>query len=280
MARLREHLPHIALGLACMLLAACASPVQRADTLAAQAGFSGESIRGTAFWHSAYYKAGTVDSRSLHVYIENDGTPWVARYFVAADPTPYHPLMLQLMALDRAPALYLGRPCYFQFVQEPPCSPLLWTHQRYSDVVVASMAAALRTHLATHRYTRLVFFGHSGGGTLAYLLAERFPETVALVTLAGNLDVRAWADYHAYTPLSGSLDPALEPPLNRHVVQRYYVGSRDRNVPPDLLRRFIANRPGAKLVEIDGYDHGCCWETVWPKILGELTATLSSSARP
>ena len=39
---------------------------------------------------------------ALHVYIEGDGTPYVARHDFAADPTPRNPLMLRLMTLDPA----------------------------------------------------------------------------------------------------------------------------------------------------------------------------------
>ena len=70
----------------------------------------------------------------------------------------------------------------------------LWTSARYGDEAVASMAAALRPDLAMESgYDRVVWVGHSGGGALAMLLAERVPETTAVVTIAADLDTEAWA---------------------------------------------------------------------------------------
>ena len=67
------------------------------------------------------------------------------------------------------------------------------------------------------------------------LLAERFKQTRAVVTVAGNLDPDRWVAQHGYSPLVGSLNPARRPPLPSHILQLHFVGGRDRNVPRDLL---------------------------------------------
>ena len=77
----------------------------------------------------------------LHVYLDGDGTPMLGSY-PAADPTPRDPLVLDLMALDSTPSIYVGRPCYHG-LSGAPCSPSLWTSGRYSEPVVASMAAGI-----------------------------------------------------------------------------------------------------------------------------------------
>ena len=71
------------------------------------------------------------------------------------------------------------------------------------------MAAALSDILQRRPYQGLVLIGYSGGGVLAMLLAEQFPATQAVVTVAGNLDTDAWAIEHGYSPLRGSLNPAF-----------------------------------------------------------------------
>ena len=38
----------------------------------------------------------------------------------------------------------------------------------------------------------IVWFGYSGGGALAVLLALRFPQSVAVITVAANLDIDGW----------------------------------------------------------------------------------------
>ncbi len=259
----------------CLSLAwGCATPGERADRVAAGLAFDRLLLAGEPYSHVAYFKPGDAGA-PLHVYLEHDGIPWIGNERIAADPTPRNLVMLPAMAQDTAPSLYLGRPCYFGLYAAPGCEPRLWTHERYSEAVVASMAAALREFLARRGDPRARFFGYSGGGVLAMLLAERFPDTEAVVTVAANLDVAAWARLHDYSALAGSLDPALRPPLPARVAQRHYAGARDRNVPPGLLQGF-AQRPGSHLVVVPEFDHVCCWEKWWPSALRGLAAARST----
>jgi pimeloyl-ACP methyl ester carboxylesterase len=124
-------------------------------------------------------------------------------------------------------------------------------------------------------YERVAWFGHSGGGTTAVLLAERFPETVTLITIAASLDTAAWVAYARHEDLSGSLNPASSPPLSPQIQQRHYAGGKDRIVPPALTAT-VASRLGAPLRIIDNYDHVCCWEQLWPRILDELSDARSA----
>ncbi len=256
-----------------LLLIGCTGPAPHIDARAAAAGLARSVVTGIGYEHVTYQNRR--GGPTLHVYVENDGDPWTSRYTVASDPTPARPVMLELMALDAEPAVYLGRPCYFGLAGAPPCTPLAWTHERYSQGIVDSMAAALRRLTSEQQPIKLVFFGHSGGGTLAVLLAEHFRESVAVVTLAGNLDVQAWSRLHRYTPLRGSLDPVDRPPLAPAIVQKHYIGSLDRNVTPELLRRYVEKQPRALLVEVHGFDHQCCWHDLWPTILKELRVDLA-----
>jgi pimeloyl-ACP methyl ester carboxylesterase len=88
--------------------------------------------------------------------------------------------------------------------------------RRYSATVVSSMAVALERLLAEREIDRLAWMGYSGGGVLAMLLAPRFPQTQAIVTVAANRDIDAWADHHGYLRLAGSLNPAEGRPPAHH----------------------------------------------------------------
>jgi pimeloyl-ACP methyl ester carboxylesterase len=140
---------------------------------------------------------------------------------------------------------------------------------RYSEEVVSSLSAVVNKLLGQGGYQKIAWFGHSGGGTLAVLLASRFQQTVSVVSVAANLDVEAWAAYTRHIDLSGSLNPAQLPPLPRSVFQRHYAGSEDRIVP-SLLMAKAAIQLGSKLLIINDYDHVCCWEELWPAILAGL----------
>ena len=251
-------------------LIACSSPERRFAREAKDLGYQYEIVQGRGFPHVVFTKKNFVKPLDLHVYLDGDGTPWIANRWVAKDPTPRDTLVLQLMDLDPEPALYLGRPCYHGFSEESPCTPLLWTHERYSERVVVSLIAALEHILNRIAPCRIVLIGYSGGGTLAMLLAERLPQTRAVVTIAANLAVEVWARFHDYTPLAGSLDPAAHPPLNPNIYQLHLAGGKDRNVPANLIKQVVDRQANADLLIYEHYDHSCCWEDIWPSILSKI----------
>lgn len=248
----------------------CANPAQRMDVRASELGYRRVILLGDGFSHVAYFKDGRgASGKILHVYLEGDGSPWIRKRVPASDPTPRNPLMLELMSLDAAPSVYLGRSCYHG-IRSNACTPDMWTGKRYSEAVVTSMSAALDGVSAG--YQSLVLLGHSGGGTLAMLLAEYQPKVMAVVTVAANLDSDRWAALHKQQALSGSLNPATRPPLRASVRQMHYAGAEDDNVPPELVRDAVAQQPGAMFKVYPKQDHSCCWRGVWPEILGALEA--------
>lgn len=257
-------------------LGGCASPAQRIEGEAARYGFKRDVVPGTEFPHVVFFNEVVDAGIPVHVYLEGDGSPWIAGAYPSADPTSRHPIMLRLMAQDPAPSFYLGRPCYLGLAQRSPCDPSLWTHARYSKRVVDSLESALRRLLPQRKTSGLVFIGHSGGGTLALLLVERFDTTRAVLTLAGNLDTEAWVDYHGYWPLADSLNPAKRSGLRPGIVERHYVGLRDREVPMKLAERYKAAHPCAEIIPVPEFDHGCCWHQVWPGILEALDRSLKA----
>jgi hypothetical protein len=257
----------VALGAA--LLCACANPTRRADALAASLDFSNQIETGSGFRHLVYRNARATRDGILHVYIEGDGTPFRHRDTIAADPTPEYPLMLRLMALDSARSIYLGRPCYFELHLDQDCSAAFWTHRRYGPEVLDSMEAVLRAEADKAGATRVALFGHSGGGTLAVLLAQRVNAVTRVVTIGANLDVRAWCALHRFTPLAGSLNPADQRPGRVDLETLHLVGENDSNTPPSLVQAAARDRGGEPVRVIAHFDHKCCWASVWPEILSE-----------
>lgn len=230
-------------------------------------------VPGAGFRHLVFIEGDLAAARDIHIYLEGDGLPWATRYRVAPDPTPRSPLALRLMASDPAPSIYLGRPCYFGLTEGDPCSPWLWTHGRYSPQVVDSMRAAIASVLPPDSTARITLIGYSGGGVLAALIAPRLAGEVRLVTIAANLDIDAWADHHGYSRLSGSLNPAGQPPLDARIEQLHLTGGRDQVVPSATSARFLARNPGAAVRSFGGYDHRCCWREGWPEILASFDAS-------
>jgi pimeloyl-ACP methyl ester carboxylesterase len=223
-------------------------------------------LQGMKFEHALLAYRAPASGGILHVYIEGDGNPWLRAGVVAADPTARRLVTRELMALDPHPAVLLGRPCYHQ-VRSDGCEPSVWTHGRYSEEVVDSMAAALR-RLLVGRDVRPLFIGHSGGGVLAVLLSRRFSETAGVVTLAANLDLAGWSGMHGFTPLTASLDPLAEGVLP--FPQMHFAAADDANVPARMVDA-AARRLGGAARTVPG-DHSCCWAEIWPAVLAEIDA--------
>lgn len=104
---------------------------------------------------------------------------------------------------------------------------------------------------------------------MATLIANKLDQVSELVTIAANLDVSAWANYHHYSPLLESENPA-EKTLRPLDLQRHYVGAEDDNVPARLNRAFFTKNNVEPLI-IEGFNHRCCWLELWPSILSELS---------
>jgi len=257
--------------LALVALAGCATPGERFLDEAGRRGFARE-VHWVDGLPLVVLRHGTArNGAPLHVYLDGDGTPFVSRRRVASDPSARERLVLALMASDPAPSLLVGRPCYY--LDAPACTSGLWTNARYGETVVAALAATIEAATVATPDAPLRLVGYSGGGTLAMLLAPRLPRVDAVVTVAANLDVAAWARHHDYTPLDASLDPALAAPLPAHIHQHHFVGGRDENVPPALVRRVTARQPRASVALIADYGHDCCWAQAWPRLLpGALPA--------
>ena len=258
------------------LLAACSTPAKRLDSYADTLGLQRAIVTGQLFQHIVYFNTHFIDlhtsERAIHVYIDGDGTPFLRPHLVASDPTPRKHLLLDLMKMDTSPSIYLGRPCYHGLAKTPPCSARYWTVSRYSQTVIDSMATSLSNLLRRYQLTKnpIVFIGYSGGGTLAMLLAEQFPSTVALITVAGNLDPDRWTAWHGYSPLRDSLNPATRPPLPNSIRQYHFSGAADINIPTELVNDVMKRQSNAKLIVIDNYNHSCCWQAIWADVLANL----------
>jgi pimeloyl-ACP methyl ester carboxylesterase len=267
--------------LACLIAAVvaatvvgCTTPERHAQTLAHGHGLEPLLLRGTVFQHRAFAAVRGTPGL-LILFIEGDGLPWVGGgRKIAADPTPRVPLALELAVSTPASVLYLGRPCYLEVRRPPECSEPLWTSERYSSAVVASMSAAASTYIAEHHFQQVLIVGYSGGGTLAVLIAGSLPHVSGVVAIAGNLDPDAWAQLHGYLPLQGSLNPSLEPPLPADLKQWYLIGERDSNVSAAATARYFARIPPDRIWSYARFDHKCCWVQAWPSIFARISAEL------
>jgi len=260
-----------------VFLTACAlSPARHSDRQAMELGFERAVTPGNGFQHVVYRNRLSAPAGVLHVYLEGDGSPWIRERWISSDPGPRNPLMLQLMSLDSAASLYLGRPCYHGFSDQGACQPGLWTYGRYSTPVIEAMAQALGDIMRDQGYRHCVLIGYSGGGAIAMLLAERVPNVLAVVTIAGNLDPDEWTRYHEYSPLLTSLNPTRHQPLPAGIVQLHIAAENDEVVPPEITKAAAMHQRNAEFRVIPDHDHVCCWHELWPSVLEDLTEKIEN----
>ncbi len=222
------------------------------------------------------------------IAIEGDGRPWLTPRKIAFDPTPASPLMLDWFNSTSHHAVYLGRPCYFgarqlqdrsvpvKITPRPSgvaCDPYWYTFGRYSQPVVTSMQQALEAESGPCR----VILGHSGGGTLAMLLAAELANVIGVVTLAGNLDVAAWLSHHRYSPLPGSLDPAARPPLASGIQQIHIAAEGDRTILAAWIQAETRRQGGEFLLwPVSSHNQ---WRSQWPRLDALLTTILANAPK-
>lgn len=207
----------------------------------------------------------------LAVYIEGDGLAWRRRHVPSPDPTPRTPVSLRLAAADPAAAVcYIARPCQFVTGEaRRGCDVALWTHARYGRRVLAAMHQAVDQAKALAGADTLELIGHSGGGTIAALLAAKRKDVRLLVTVAGNLDHALWTAHHGVSPLKTSLNPVAMAGSLLHIPQVHLVGEEDEIVPPRIGRRYmqaLAEAGGCSNCRLElsaEAGHHCCWSESW-----------------
>ncbi|MCK5355732.1 MAG: hypothetical protein KAJ63_11475, partial [Methyloprofundus sp.] len=277
--RRKKQIPSPKIFSALALLAflnACTSPSTRFHNEAMAQHFNVAHLTTPLFQHIIYSNNAQREpsKNMLHIYLDGDGTPWVRKYVIAKDPTSRNRMILDLMGMDRTPSILLGRPCYYGLYTSPECHPRYWTSHRYAAEVVHSMKEALIKWLIQHpQFKNITFIGYSGGGTLAMLLAPYFKQTTQVVTVAANLDIEQWALLHAYSPLTGSLNPITQRKLPKTIKQLHFAGALDKNTPATITKSYAATKGRSKVFILNNQAH-CCWNEHWLEILAIIKTNI------
>lgn len=277
MSRLRR----IAGGIGALAVAALVTGCSLQDrqaagpALVAAAGWSWQTVAAGEFTLAAALRPVRPDASRdavLVVYLEGDGLAYRTPTQPAQDPTPVDPVALRLALAHpgAGPVAWLARPCQYAGTQAGgPCPSAYWTDARWAPEVVSGVGAALDRLKQQFGASRLLLVGYSGGGALAALLAERRTDIVALVTIAGNLDLERWVQDHDLAPLTRSLNPADGAAALATLPQIHLRGDRDTVVGEGVARAFLARLPRnapARLLSIAGQDHGSSWAAAWPQL--------------
>ncbi len=233
-----------------------------------------KKIIKTDFFEHSYVLKENISSNRLHIYIHGDGTPWIKGRWKAADPTPQNLLTLKLMLQDPQNSLYIARPCYHSTVIQSECNSELWTSARYSKDIISSVVKAAKT--LSYQYNEIVLIGYSGGAVIATLAAEQLDKTVALITIAGNLDTDYWAFTKKLKPLKTSINPIAEDFKNLPETIIHIVGQKDKVVPMQVTKGF-ADKYTSATWRYSSFDHSCCWNNNWKSILNRVNNKITNN---
>lgn len=254
----------------CTTIPSAAARRQTADELAAARDWKRSTISSPIFELTAYSPQRITPAEKLAIYIEGDGLAWISADTPSSDPTPRDPLALHLaLAHPSGNAAYLARPCQFAGAGSSRCAQRYWTKSRFSAEVIEAMNDGVTQLKSRFGAKQLTLVGYSGGAAVAALLAARRTDVERLVTIAGNLDHRAWTSHHRITPLTDSLNASDVSHLLADIPQMHFLGSLDTIIPPSLALKLPSELRGIKnshLQLTQGYDHQCCWAESWPRL--------------
>ena len=81
-----------------------------------------------------------------------------------------------------------------------------------------------------------------------------------VITIAGNLDHRAWTEYHHLPPLIQSLNLADYKETFALIPQVHYIGENDKVIPPILTEKFVEDKKSILIVP--NATHGDGWNNI------------------
>jgi len=211
-------------------------------------------------------KGGATLASTMTIYIEGDGAGWFFRTIPPRNPTPHQSLVAAMAAEDQNQfVMYLARPCQFIDVQTiKECDESMWTDGRFSTQVIQLSNQAIDRALLNVPTVRLNLVGHSGGGTLATLIAAQRSDVNCLVTMASPLDITAWARALLIAPLTRSQNPAKPNANLQQIRQTHFLGENDRIVTKESIGEYRNFPRDAEFMTISGFDHQRYWVDQWP----------------
>jgi len=265
-----RYLFNIGLLLLCgVLLSACNTPTRDLGPLCIGklCEFERVLVKGGDFWITTYQRI-TDKTKPYVFYIEGDGAAFNGRYRVSRNPTPRKQMFVNLAAMDVRPnVVYVARPCQYTPMRlNPTCKMQYWTDKRMSDDSVDSMNDVVNSINNGQKFSLV---GFSGGGGIAVLIAARNSKTKDVITLSGNLDHRAFTDFHNVTPMIGSLNPIDYAQDIKHIPQLHISGGRDKIIPPFIADKFVqaVGSSCAKQKIYDDIRHNKGWHRVWEYVV-------------
>jgi len=208
------------------------------------------------------------------VYIEGDGLAWLGRRTPSLDPTPIHPIALELAAKDPSPnVIYMARPCqYSKLTTTQACPTKYWTSHRFAPEVINAMSNALSNIKQQNNLSEFNLVGFSGGGAVAALITAQRNDILSLRTVAGNLDHILTSKIHNVSDMQGSLNPTEVASQISNIPQHHFIGTEDKIIPFAIYKSFrkaSGNTDCIRYTLVQNTSHNKGWNEKWRHLLSE-----------
>jgi hypothetical protein len=207
------------------------------------------------------------NSKKTNIYIECDGFAYLTSYQASPDPTPLKPVLLSLAVIDPSPnVIYIGRPCQYD---KTGCAVSDWTVNRFSEKNAITINTAIDTLKKTYNLNQIELIGYSGGAFFASNLAAKRTDVTGLRTVAGNLNLEYFSQFHQIDKFQHLNLTSTEQLTLRDTPQLHLVSQSDPIVPPALVQHYLntLQSPLARMVVVTTPTHSDGWDTVWPKFI-------------
>jgi pimeloyl-ACP methyl ester carboxylesterase len=113
----------------------------------------------------------------------------------------------------------------------------------YTRENIAAVAAAIERLRTTHKASKIILVGHSGGAAIAAVIAAEQPTAIdAAVLVACPCDIPKWRESRGRAPWPRSVSPhsvIARMPLTTRVIA--LTGQQDDNTSPELAQHYIAS---------------------------------------
>jgi hypothetical protein len=240
-----------------LLLSACSlshNPSNKIQSLNDYKGFEKQVIFTNDFDILTSVKIGE-NIQQADIYIEGDGLSWVSKNKISKDPTPINPIGYNLATKqeNENTVIYIARPCQYTMIDGKGrgCDNSVWTNSRFSMKVLENINQVISIYKDMYKFDEINLHGFSGGGAIAMLLPLLRKDIKTIYTYSGNLDTKAWTDYHKLSPLKGSLNPADFKKYWENINQIHYVGTKDDVIPENITKELLVDVKKAKIIEQD-----------------------------
>lgn len=199
-------------------------------------GFRERDVQTEHFSIPVWENVHLTNGKTIRFYIEGNG-----------NPTPAYPMALKLAENDPyINVVVLSRPC--QYSKNALCENSdIWTRQQYAPEILKEMEEIVVYYIQKYQAPDIEFVAYDGGAPIALNLAAQLGRVNKVVTIAGILDIDAYALQNKLPPFVNALNPMQQQAQMSQIKQIHFVGGKDTQTTHAMAERFVSKLKNPRL---------------------------------